>query len=349
MRLDAKPWRTFCPVALGVALLGVVAGIPACNDENAPLSAAEAAKMLGVSPLHYAALTNDAEKVKSLLADGSADINGKDDEAEQTPLHYAARAESVAVAEALVANGADINIKDKSNQLAFHLAADAGSDEIVKLLLDKGTDVHVADGGGRTALHLAANSGHLSVAKLLLDNGTDVHVADDRDQTALHLAANSGHLGIAKLLLDNGADPDASSRRGTPMHMAASRNREAVIKLLLERGADVNGNVGPGGGRTPLDGAYREGIHSLVEFLRSHGGREGSPRPGGAGGGRRRLDFAQLDANKDGKVTADEFQGPPQFFERLDANKDGVVTEEEIAAMRASRGERGRQGGGRGS
>lgn len=35
------------------------------------------------------------------------------------------------------------------------------------------------------------------------------------------------------------------------------------------------------------------------------------------------------DANKDGKVTRDEFKGPPQIFEMLDRNKDGVVTKEE--------------------
>ncbi len=311
MRCDSKQSRIGCPVAFGLALLGVVAGIPACNDENAPLSDTEAAKMMGASLLHYAAMTDDLEKVKSLLAGGSADVNALDDEAEQTPLHYAARARSVAAAKALMANGADINIKDKSGQLAFHLAAEAGSEEIVKLLLDKGTDVGVTDDGGRTALHHAANGGYLS---------------------------------LATLLLDKGADPDANARRETPMHLAAWMNAESVVKLLLERGADVNGKVGAEPGPTPLDRANRHGHYLLVEFLRTKGGSEGRPRPRGAG--RRRLDFAQLDANKDGKVTADEFQGPPQFFERLDANKDGGITEEEIAAMRASRGERGQPGGG---
>lgn len=304
MRFDAKQWCTCCPVAF-VALLGVVAGIPACNDENVALNEAEATRMLGASPLHYAALTNDVEKIKSLLAGGSMDINAKDSEAEETPLHYAARAGSLAASEALVANGADIHAKDKSGQLAFHLAVEAIGDEIAKLLLDKGTDVDVVDGGGRTALHRAANRGSMSTVTLLLDRG---------------------------------ADPNASFRRGTPMHLAAFMNHKAVVELLLARGADVNGNVDPASGQTPYDRALAHGHHKMVDFLRTQGGRAGTRRPRGAGG--RRLDFARLDANKDGKVTADEFQGPPQFFERLDANKDGAITEEEIAAMRASRGGR---------
>lgn len=39
--------------------------------------------------------------------------------------------------------------------------------------------------------------------------------------------------------------------------------------------------------------------------------------------------LARSDANKDGKVTRDEFKGPSQIFEMLDRNKDGVVTKEE--------------------
>ena len=36
------------------------------------------------------------------------------------------------------------------------------------------------------------------------------------------------------------------------------------------------------------------------------------------------------DRNKDGKVTKEEFSGPPQLFQRLDRNGDGVLTREEI-------------------
>jgi Ca2+-binding EF-hand superfamily protein len=44
--------------------------------------------------------------------------------------------------------------------------------------------------------------------------------------------------------------------------------------------------------------------------------------------------FADLDKNKDKKISKDEFQGPPQFFDRLDENKDGFIDEEEFGRMR---------------
>ena len=55
-------------------------------------------------------------------------------------------------------------------------------------------------------------------------------------------------------------------------------------------------------------------------------------------------DFATLDANKDGKVTRDEFLAafPPEqrqavggrVFDARDANKDGVLTREEMEPRR---------------
>jgi Ca2+-binding EF-hand superfamily protein len=61
------------------------------------------------------------------------------------------------------------------------------------------------------------------------------------------------------------------------------------------------------------------------------------PPPGGMGGGGMRQQmpqFADLDKNKDKKISRDEWQGPAQFFDRLDANKDGFIDETEWNAMR---------------
>src|SRR5215216_3741297 len=54
--------------------------------------------------------------------------------------------------------------------------------------------------------------------------------------------------------------------------------------------------------------------------------------------------FADLDKNKDKKLSRDEMpaQFPPQVFDRLDENKDGFVDEEEWGRMRS------RFGGGEG-
>jgi Ca2+-binding EF-hand superfamily protein len=73
------------------------------------------------------------------------------------------------------------------------------------------------------------------------------------------------------------------------------------------------------------------------------------PPPGGfGGGGMRQFQFPQfkdLDKNKDGKISKDEFpsQFPPQAFDRLDTNHDGFIDEAEWNAARNRMG-----GGGRG-
>ena len=43
----------------------------------------------------------------------------------------------------------------------------------------------------------------------------------------------------------------------------------------------------------------------------------------------------RLDANKDGKITLQEFGAPTiAIFDRLDTNKDGTVSDQEINARR---------------
>ncbi|MEE8104900.1 MAG: EF-hand domain-containing protein [Planctomycetota bacterium] len=69
-------------------------------------------------------------------------------------------------------------------------------------------------------------------------------------------------------------------------------------------------------------------------FAQGRGGRGGSPWERLKG----------MDADGDGKVSKDEFQGPDRFWDRLDADSDGFVTKDEAQNMR--RGNRQRGGGG---
>lgn len=60
-------------------------------------------------------------------------------------------------------------------------------------------------------------------------------------------------------------------------------------------------------------------------------------RPAGSPGRRPMPSFDEIlsrsDKNGDGKVSREEFRGPPAIFDRLDANGDGVVTREEHGSI----------------
>lgn len=76
--------------------------------------------------------------------------------------------------------------------------------------------------------------------------------------------------------------------------------------------------------------------------------------PGVGAGGNRRFDpmsfFNGMDANKDGKLTADELAGPmADRMKQLDKDGDMAVTQEEFRSGLSTLFSRGRGGGGRGS
>ncbi len=90
------------------------------------------------------------------------------------------------------------------------------------------------------------------------------------------------------------------------------------------------------------------------------GGDDANPVPGnrrggggGAGAGRIRESFDRLDTNKDGSLTAEEYNADRAIsarrpFAEVDANKDGKLSYEEVAAAFGGGGQRGGRGGGRG-
>jgi ankyrin repeat protein len=98
--------------------------------------------------IHKAAGLGDIEAVKQHLA-GGVDVYVKEDRYGRTPLHYAASNGQKEIAELLIAEGADVNAKDKERKTPLDYAVALKHPELADLLLKH---------GGKTAAELKAES-----------------------------------------------------------------------------------------------------------------------------------------------------------------------------------------------
>lgn len=105
-------------------------------------------------PIHDAARLGKRIDVEKIL---KADPAARDAKSElgSTPLHYAALNEDAGPLKALLAAGANIHARDREGNTPLHMAAYATRSEHVKLLLQAGADPTAKTEGGRDVLSLA--------------------------------------------------------------------------------------------------------------------------------------------------------------------------------------------------
>ena len=116
-----------------------------------------------------AAFDEDIKAVKQHLADG-ADVNAKDKFYGGTSLHHAAKAGQKEIIELLIANGADVNAKDKDGETPLHKASSSGEKEIIELLIAKGADVNAKDNSSHEWTPIAVASS-LEIINLFRKHG----------------------------------------------------------------------------------------------------------------------------------------------------------------------------------
>jgi ankyrin repeat protein len=173
------------------------------------------------------------------------------------------------------------------------VAAQRGNVQLVKVLLANGADVDIKDRNGRAPIHSAAWEGHWGPVQVFIGAGADVNAADKGMYTPLHIAAERGHDRMVRLLLSRGADANARNYEGnTPLALAEKDEKESVIELLkpvtvgafelaLRSGdfAEVERLIKDNPklvsqrieGSTPLHLAARAGNEKIAELLLAHG------------------------------------------------------------------------------
>lgn len=98
--------------------------------------------------------------------------------------------------------GANINSRG-DGYMPLSIAAGEGRSDVVRYLLAEGADVNARERLGETALTEAAYYGHANLVKELLSHGADVN-AIGTDGTALDIALNRNNAAVAELLRHHG-------------------------------------------------------------------------------------------------------------------------------------------------
>lgn len=178
----------------------------------------------------------DTTKVETLIAQG-ADVNAKDKDG-NSPLYFATLQNSTAIVEALLSQGANPKSNDYSS---IRIAARQGSKGVMEAFLAHGINPNLKLGIFETPLlYLAVEwieGGNKAAAEVLIVHGADVNAKDKDGNTPLTWASYTGKKEIAKLLISKGADVNVKNNDGyTPLQMTYHINdpkvKQEIIALL---------------------------------------------------------------------------------------------------------------------
>ncbi len=174
---------------------------------SAPMQAAPSPSAVADAAMH-----GNKEAVRALLKQ-AADVNAAQGDG-MTALHWAATSGDAELVEMLIYAGANVRATTRIGAYTpLYLASKFGNRAAMNTLLKAGADLKATTSNGTTPLMVAAASGHTDAVALLLDRGADVNAADSiRGNTAVMFAAASNRAAVIELLARRGADLKATTR-----------------------------------------------------------------------------------------------------------------------------------------
>lgn len=233
-----------------------------------------------MTPLMYACITGNLEKVKYLLEKGAyiSCVDGLGD----SVLYIACSSGNLEIVELLLNL-----VKQRVPQFVFPdltkvslTACEHNKLGIFKLLVEVGRiDVnkpHLFDrnvGLNLNLVQVAVRHGRVEILEYLLGiSSVNWKVVVDLGVTLLHMAASSGHLPVVKLLMEKGGFTLANSRceAGTPFVFACCHGHLNIVRYLVEKGA-ANCNELDRYENTPLHASTAMNQFEVVKYLISKG------------------------------------------------------------------------------
>lgn len=163
----------------------------------------------------------------------------------------AANTGNLKLVQKMIADGADINARDKDKQTALMLAAQGGHSKIVHLLLIKKADAHLLDNSGNAALDYAIEGGNKDILNSLISRGNvDINQENYQGFTPLLVAAQKGNDAVVELLIESDADVQkALNGAKSCCSMAVKRIKNALVAIIVRRETYEGRKYQPG---TPL-------------------------------------------------------------------------------------------------
>lgn len=215
----------------------IIAASLALSSAAQAQTAPSASDIESYSGLHLAAHEGRVDEISRLIAEG-ADVNARD-RAGRTPAHVAAFASHDDAVTALARGGADMNALENRVYDVLTIAAVANDPDMVSLALELGNKpdliTSVYDG---TALIAAAHLGHHEVVARLVAGGAPLDHVNNLEWTALIEAVVLGdggtdHVRTVAVLVGAGADKTIGDRDGvTPLQHAQARGYSEMVLLL---------------------------------------------------------------------------------------------------------------------